>query len=76
VNSEKMAFIVCNTDAAFEYAKPIIEERTGSKVQHAEWLRIYDADNKYLLKGLDLGIICKNGDSFYLKYSEKCDWLE
>jgi hypothetical protein len=65
-----MTFIVNGTDSAFEYAHPGIEQRTNSEVQHANYLRIYDAQNRYLLKGLVLGITCKNGDSFHLKYSD------
>jgi hypothetical protein len=66
-----MTYIVCDTDTAFDYARPRIEQHTNSVIQHADYLRIYDAQNHYHLKGLALGIICKNGDAFYLKYSEK-----
>ena len=65
-----MNFLIHDTESAFEYARPFIEEHTQSPVEHAEYLRIYDSQNKFHLKGLALGIICKNGDSFYLKYSE------
>jgi hypothetical protein len=66
-----MTFIVNGTDTAFERVREFIEEKAGSPIAHADYLRIYDPENRYQLIGLALGITCKNGRTFYLKYSEK-----
>jgi hypothetical protein len=66
-----MAQIIIDTETAFDFARPRIEQYTASEIAHAEWLRDYDIDNRYNMIGATLGIICRNGDSFYLKYSEK-----